>query len=103
MRTDQRARTMSSGQDGPTELKRRRTFINNINEVIVEKIAVRMEQVAEIKRIKEESDIPITDGSREETVVSQFETLFEENDLDPDHGRELAELLIEIAKEEQRE
>jgi chorismate mutase len=94
---------MSSGQDGPTELKRRRTFINNINEVIVEKIAVRMEQVAEIKRIKEESDIPITDGSREETVVSQFETLFEENDLDPDHGRELAELLIEIAKEEQRE
>lgn len=93
---------MSSGQDAPAELKRRRSNINNINEVIVEKIAVRMDQVEEIKRIKEEADIPITDGNREEKVVSQFQDLFEENDLGREHGRDLAELLIEIAKEEQR-
>jgi chorismate mutase len=94
--------TMESEEQQSRKIRRYRNEIDNINEVIVQRIAYRMQTVEKIKRVKQEADIPITDDDREEKVVAQFQTLFEKNGLDPEHGEELAELLIEIAKEEQR-
>lgn len=92
--------------DGTEELRRklknRRARINHINESIVASISSRMEEVEDIKRIKDEIDTSVTDESRERTVKAQFRERFEEKDLDPDYGERLAGLLIEMAKEEQK-
>lgn len=84
-------------------LEQYRKEIDKVNREIAEKIAERMEIVEKVGEYKEENDMEIKDEGREEVVKQQFEDIFEEKGLPESKGRELAELLINMAIEEEEE
>lgn len=84
-------------------LEEYRDQIDTVNREIADKIAERMEIVEKVGEYKEENDMEIKDEGREEVVKKQFEDIFEEKGLPQEKGRELAELLIGMAVEEEKE
>ena len=85
------------------DLQDYRQEIDRLNREIADTISKRMNVVDEIGQLKKEKDLEIEDENREEEVKQQFELLFEKQDLPVEKGRELAEYLIEMAKERQGE
>lgn len=83
------------------DLEGYRSQINRVNREIVADISKRMNIVEEIGEYKKQNGMEVKDESREEVVKQQFEKLFAREDLPKEKGRELAELLIKIAVEEQ--
>lgn len=84
------------------DLEDYRKEIDRVNHEIADAVSRRMNIVKEIGQYKEENGMDVVDESREEEVKQQFEKLFKEEDLPQKKGRELAELLIEIATEQQK-
>lgn len=84
-------------------LEEYREEIDRVNKEVAEKIAERMDIVDEVGEYKKENNMEIKDEGREEVVKQQFETIFEEKGLPEDRGRELAELLISMAVQEEVE
>lgn len=84
------------------DLEDYRKEINRVNAEIVDAVSRRMNVVEEIGEYKKENNMEIKDAGREEEVKQQFEKLFEREDLSPEKGRELAELLIGMAVEEEK-
>lgn len=84
-------------------LEEYRDQIDAVNREIADKIAERMEIVEKVGEYKEENGMEIKDEGREEVVKKQFEDIFEEKGLPQEKGRELAELLIGMAVEEEKE
>lgn len=84
------------------DLEDYRREIDRVDAEIVDAISRRMNVVEEIGQYKEEKGMEIKDEGREENVKQQFEKLFEREDLPKEKGRELAELLIRIAVEEEK-
>lgn len=82
-------------------LERYRERIDDVNADIVAAVARRMEVVNDIQAYKEERGMDVRDLDREDRVRDQFATLFDEHDLPPEKGRDLADLLIDMAVEAQ--
>ncbi|MFB6158301.1 MAG: chorismate mutase [Candidatus Nanohalobium sp.] len=80
-----------------------REEIDRINREIAELIGERMDVVQKVGEYKKEHGMDIKDEGREETVKEQFADVFRENDLPGEKGRELAEMLIGMAVEEEEE
>lgn len=85
------------------DLEDYRQEIDRLNMEIVDAVSRRMNVVEEIGQYKKENGMDVVDKGREEKVKQQFEKLFEEEDLPQQKGRELAEILIEMAVEEEKE
>lgn len=85
------------------DLQDYRHEIDRLNREIVDAVSKRMNVVEEIGQLKQEKELKIEQNDREEEVKQQFELLFEKQDLPTNKGREMAELLIELAKESQGE
>lgn len=85
------------------KLEQYREEIDRVNREIAEKISERMQIVEKVGEYKKEKGMEIKDKSREEVVKQQFEDIFEKEDLPEKEGRELAELLINMAIEEEEE
>lgn len=85
------------------ELEDYRREIDHVNREIVDAISRRMNVVEEVGAYKKSNGMDIVDEEREEEVKQQFEKLFEEEELPKERGRELAELLIDIALEKEGE
>jgi chorismate mutase len=83
------------------DLEDYREEIDRVNHEVVDAVSRRMNIVEEIGEYKKRNGMEIKDEGREEVVKQQFEKLFEEEDLPKDKGREFAELLIEMAVEEE--
>lgn len=84
------------------DLEDYRTEIDRVDAEIVDAISRRMNVVEEIGKYKEQNGMEIKDEGREEKVKQHFEKLFEREDLPKEKGRELAELIIGIAVEEEK-
>ncbi|MFB6144463.1 MAG: chorismate mutase [Candidatus Nanohaloarchaea archaeon] len=84
------------------DLEDYRREIDRVNREIADAVSRRMNIVDEIAAYKQEHNMQVVDQSREEEVKQQFEKLFGNEDLPQEKGRELAELLIEIATERQK-
>ena len=85
------------------DLEDYRKEIDRVNQEIVDAVSRRMNVVEEIGQYKKHHGMNVVDESREEEVKQQFEKLFRKEELPEEKGRELAELLIEIATEKQRD
>lgn len=85
------------------DLEDYRKEIDRVNREIVDAVSRRMNVVEEVAAYKKANDMDVVDEDREEKVKQQFEKLFDEEDLPPEKGRELAELLIETAVEKEEE
>lgn len=79
-----------------------RREIDRINHEIADLVSKRVNVAKEIGTYKEENNIDLVDEGREEKVKQQFEKLFDDEDLSPEKGREMAELLIGISTEAQK-
>lgn len=79
-----------------------RREIDRLNREIVDAVSRRMNVVDEIGALKREKGMEVQDPDREEKVRQQFERLFEDEDLPPGKGHELADLLMEMARERQK-
>ena len=84
------------------DLEDYREEIDRINREVVDTVSRRMNVVEEIGEYKKQNGMEIKDEGREEVVKQQFAKLFEKEDLPKKKGREFAELLIEMAVEEER-
>jgi len=84
-------------------LEEYRKEIDRINKDIAENIAERMQVVKKVGEYKKENGMEIKDEGREEVVKDQFADIFGENGLPSKKGRELAEMLIGMAIEEEQE
>lgn len=84
------------------DLEDYRNEIDRVNTEIVDAVSRRMNIVEEIGQYKKEKGMEIKDEGREENVKQQFEKLFDREDLPKQKGRELAELLIGMAVEEEK-
>lgn len=84
------------------QLEDYRREIDRVNRQIVDAVSRRMDVVEEIGSYKKQNGMEIRDREREEMVKQQFEKLFSQKQLPAQKGRELAELLIEMAVEEER-
>ena len=85
------------------DLEDYRKQIDRVNDEIVDAVSRRMKIVEEIGQYKKDNGMEIVDEGREEKVKQQFEKLFENEDLPMEKGREMAELLIEMAVEREKE
>lgn len=84
------------------DLEDYRNEIDRVNTEIVDAVSRRMNIVEEIGQYKKENGMEIKDEGREEKVKQQFEKLFDREDLPKQKGRELAELLIGMAVDEEK-
>jgi chorismate mutase len=84
------------------DLEDYRKEIDRVNREVVDSVSRRMNIVEEIGDYKKQNGMEIKDEGREEVVKQQFEKLFKKEDLPKQKGREFAELLIEMAIEEER-
>lgn len=85
------------------DLEDYRKEIDRVNHEIADAVSRRMNVVEEIGQYKRQNGMDVVDESREEEVKQQFEKLFRQEDLPEEKGRDLAELLIEIATERQKD
>ncbi|MFB6292622.1 MAG: chorismate mutase [Candidatus Nanohaloarchaea archaeon] len=85
------------------DLEDYRREIDRLNREIVDAVSRRMNVVEEIGEYKKENDMDVVDEDREEKVRQQFEKLFSREDLEPEKGRELASLLIDMAVEAEKD
>ena len=83
------------------DLEDYREEIDRVNRKITDAISRRMSIVEEIGEYKKHNDMEVKDEGREEVVKQQFEKLFKEEDIDPQKGRELAGMLIDMALTEE--
>lgn len=85
------------------DLEDYREEIDRVNKELVDAVSRRMNVVEEIGEYKKEKGMDIKDEGREEVVKQQFEKLFRKEDLPPQKGREMAELLISMAVKEEKQ
>lgn len=84
------------------DLEDYREQIDRVNKEIVDAVSRRMDIVEEIGEYKKRNEMDVVDSDREEEVKQQFEDLFSSNDLPPEKGREMADMLIDLAVEEEK-
>lgn len=85
------------------DIEEERKRIDQINEKIIDEVAERMDVVSDIADKKEKSDAEVKDSGREKKVKEQFRQGFKEHNLPDEKGKELAEHLMSIAKDYQRD
>lgn len=83
------------------DLEGYRGKIDRVNREIADAVSRRMNLVEEIGQYKRQNDMEVEDEGREEEIKQQFEKLFKDENLPQQKGRELAEFLINLAKEKQ--
>ena len=84
------------------DLAELRDEIDRIDDSIADLIAERIETAADVAAVKSESGVTLVDEDREADVKAQYAERFESAGLDADHGRDLAEFLIDVALAEER-
>ncbi|WP_436907853.1 chorismate mutase [Halosimplex marinum] len=89
--------------DEPDELAALREEIDRLDERIADLVAERVDAAEAVADVKSRAGRDLVDEDREAVVEDHHASLFEERGLDPADGRELAEFLIDVALEEERE
>lgn len=84
------------------DLEDYREEIDRVNRDVVDAVSRRMNIVEEIGDYKKRNGMDMKDEGREEVVKQQFEKLFNQENLPKERGREFAELLIQLALDEER-
>ena len=83
-----------------TELREQ---IESIDEEIIDLIATRMEITDELARVKKESSQEYWDKKKEQEVVNRYLELCEEVSLSAGEARMIAEVLLKISKDRQKQ
>ena len=85
------------------ELATLRDGIDQLDGQIAESIAERIHVAEDVAEVKSRVEMDLVDERREEDVKSHYEDVFQQQELDPENGRNLAAFLIEMSLEQERE
>lgn len=90
-------------EENKSDLGELREDIDRSDGKIADCVESRMETVKKIGEVKKKDGKNIRDRDREEAVKEKYRKLFEERDLPPERGEQVAELLIETGVDLQKE
>lgn len=88
--------------DDIEDLEALRGEIDRLDEQIAELVVQRVETAESIAAAKSANGTNLVDTDREAVVKRNYETAFEQCDLDPQCGRAMADRLIEVALDHER-
>lgn len=79
-----------------------RQMIKEIDQNIIENIAVRMEIADKLAEAKKEAGQIYWDESKEKEVIARYHELCEDVNLTEEEARKIAEVILSISKERQK-
>ena len=85
-----------------TDTEELREMIEEIDQVIIENIAMRMEIADKLAEAKKESSQKYWDENKEKEVINRYLELCEEVNLSEAEARKIAEVILHISKERQK-
>ncbi len=85
-----------------TDTAELREMIEEIDQTIIENIAMRMEIADKLAEAKRESSQKYWDEDKEKEVINRYLELCEEVQLSEDEARKIAEVILHISKERQK-
>ena len=85
-----------------TDTEELREMIEEIDQAIIENIAMRMEIADKLAEAKKESSQKYWDENKEKEVINRYLELCEEVQLSEDEARKIAEVILHISKERQK-
>ena len=85
-----------------TDTEELREMIEEIDQAIIENIAMRMEIADKLAEAKKESSQKYWDENKEKEVINRYLELCEEVNLTEAEARKIAEVILHISKERQK-
>ena len=85
-----------------TDTTELREMIEEIDQAIIENIAMRMEIADKLAEAKRASSQNYWDEQKEKEVINRYLELCEEVQLSEDEARKIAEVILHISKERQK-
>ncbi len=85
-----------------TDTAELREMIEEIDQTIIENIAMRMEIADKLAEAKKETSQKYWDEEKEKEVINRYLELCEEVQLTEDEARKIAEVILHISKERQK-
>ena len=85
-----------------TDTAELREMIEEIDQTIIENIAMRMEIADKLAEAKKESSQKYWDEDKEKEVINRYLELCEEVQLTEEEARKIAEVILHISKERQK-
>ncbi len=85
-----------------TDTAELREMIEEIDQTIIENIAMRMEIADKLAEAKKESRQNYWDEEKEKEVINRYLELCEEVQLTEEEARKIAEVILHISKERQK-
>ena len=85
-----------------TDTDELREMIEEVDQTIIENIAMRMEIADKLAEAKKQSSQQYWDESKEKEVINRYLELCEEVQLSEDEARKIAEVILHISKERQK-
>ncbi|MBR5999150.1 MAG: chorismate mutase [Candidatus Methanomethylophilaceae archaeon] len=85
-----------------TDTAELREMIEEIDQTIIENIAMRMEIADKLAEAKKESSQKYWDEEKEKEVINRYLELCEEVQLTEEEARKIAEVILHISKERQK-
>ena len=85
-----------------TDTEELREMIEEIDQAIIENIAMRMEIADKLAEAKKESAQKYWDENKEKEVINRYLELCEEVNLTEAEARKIAEVILHISKERQK-
>ena len=85
-----------------TDTAELRGMIEEIDQAIIENIAMRMEIADKLAEAKKQSAQKYWDEKKEKEVINRYLELCEEVNLSEDEARKIAEVILHISKERQK-
>ena len=93
---------MKKNCDTMTDTAELREMIEEIDQTIIENIAMRMEIADKLAEAKKESSQKYWDEDKEKEVINRYLELCEEVQLTEEEARKIAEVILHISKERQK-
>ncbi len=93
---------MKKNCDTMTDTAELREMIEEIDQTIIENIAMRMEIADKLAEAKKESSQKYWDEEKEKEVINRYLELCEEVQLTEEEARKIAEVILHISKERQK-
>lgn len=85
-----------------TDTAELREMIEEIDQTIIENIAMRMEIADKLAEAKKQTSQKYWDEDKEKEVINRYLELCEEVQLTEDEARKIAEVILHISKERQK-
>lgn len=83
-------------------MKKQRKKIDSIDRKIVSLLSKRLSIAKNLKKIKKQQNLKITDRAREREVIENARAMAKQHDIEPEFAEELFKKIIKYTREKQK-